>query len=81
MPAISCSSEALVEAAKCLDSCLPVGLRDAVLIYVLAVNAGVSTFPADLINSANQIDCCVPRGVRQAVIASLLCSIAQKAGA
>jgi hypothetical protein len=48
---------------------------------VLAVNAGVSTFPADLINSANQIDCCVPRGVRQAVIASLLCSIAQKAGA
>jgi hypothetical protein len=78
---IVCSSEALVEAAKCLDSCLPVGLRDAVLIYVLAVNAGVSTSPADLINAANQIDCCVPRGVRQAVIASLLCSIAQKSGA
>jgi hypothetical protein len=79
--AIACDSASLLEASKCLDSCLPVGLRDAVLIYVLAVNAGVSTFPADLINSANQIDCCVPRGVRQAVIASLLCSIAQKAGA
>jgi predicted amino acid dehydrogenase len=81
MPAISCSSEALVEAAKCLDSCLPVGLRDAVLIYVLAMNAGVSTDPQSLINAANQIDCGVPKGLRDAVIMSLLCSMAAKAGA
>jgi hypothetical protein len=78
---IACDSASLLNAAKCLDSCLPAGLRDAVLIYVLAVNAGVSTDPKSLINAANQIDCCVPRGVRQAVIASLLCSIAQKSGA
>jgi hypothetical protein len=78
---IACSSEALVEAAKCLDSCLPVGLRDAVLIYVLAVNAGVSTEPQSLINAANEIDCCTPKGMRDAIISQLLCSLAAKAGA
>jgi hypothetical protein len=56
-------------------------MRDAVLIYVLAVNAGASTVPADLINAANQIDCGVPKGLRDAVIMSLLCSMAVKAGA
>jgi hypothetical protein len=71
---IACTSEALVEASKCIDSCVPAGMRDAVLIYVLAVNAGVSTAPADLINGALQIDCCVPVGLRQAIIAQLLCA-------
>ena len=81
MAAIACDSASLLNAATCLDSCLPVGVRDAVLIYVLAVNAGVSTAPADLINAANQIDCCVPKGLRDAVIAQLLCANAAKAGA
>jgi hypothetical protein len=79
--AIACNSASLLESAKCLDSCLPVGMRDAVLIYVLAVNAGVSTDPQSLLNGALQIDCCVPVGMRQAIIAQLLCAIAAKAGA
>lgn len=78
---IACDSASLINAAECIDSCIPVGMRDSILIYLLAVNAGVSTFPADLINSANLIDCCVPKGVRDAVIAQLLCAIAAKAGA
>jgi hypothetical protein len=81
MAAIACDSASLLNAATCLDSCIPQGMKDAVLIYVLAVNAGVSTAPADLINAANQIDCCVPKGLRDAVIAQLLCANAAKAGA
>ena len=78
---LACDSASLISAANQIDCCVPAGVRDAVLIYVLAVNAGVSTDPQNLINAANQIDCCVPQGLRQAVIASLLCSIAAKAGA
>lgn len=76
MPTISCDSPALVAAASCIDCTIPVGMRDAVLIYLLAVNAGVSTDPQTLIANAQQIDCCVPKGMRDAIIAQLLCSIA-----
>jgi hypothetical protein len=79
--AIACDTNSLVQAATCIDCNIPVGMRDAVLIYVLATKAGVSTKPQDLIDAARQIDCCVPVGMRQAIIARLLCTLADQGGA
>jgi predicted amino acid dehydrogenase len=74
--AADCTPATLINAATCIDKCIPDGMKDAILIYVLATNAGVSTDPQSLIDGARQIDCCVPKGMRQAVIASLLCKLA-----
>lgn len=78
--AISCEPSALLEAAKCIDCTIPEGMKDAVLIYILSVGAGVSSNPQALIDGARQIDCCVPKGLRAAIIAQLLCTLAAKAG-
>lgn len=75
---ISCDSSDLLNASRCIDTCVPDGAKDAVLIYILATMAGVSTDPADLINASRQIDCCVPKGMRQAIIAQLLCALANR---
>jgi hypothetical protein len=78
---IACDSASLLKASSCIDSCIPQGMKDAVLIYILATNAGVSTDPKSLMDGARQIDCCVPKGMRDAIIAQLLCTLAAKAGA
>lgn len=78
---IACDSASLLTASNCLISCIPDGAKDAVLIYLLATQAGVSTDPNTLIANSRQIDCCVPKGLRDAIIAQLLCTIATKAGA
>lgn len=63
--------------ARCVDSCIPPGMRNAVLIYLLAVAAGLD--PTDtntLMNNAKCIDSCIPDGMKPAVIAKLLCDMA-----
>ena len=54
---------------------------DAVMIYLLAQIAGVSTDPTSLMDNAKCIDAVIPKGMRDAVIVSLLCSIANADGA
>jgi hypothetical protein len=78
---LSCESNALVQAATCLDCTIPEAMKDAVLIYILSANAGVSSDPQSLIDGARQIDCCVPKGMRPAIITQLLCTLAAKARA
>lgn len=63
--------------ARCVDTCIPPGMRNAVLIYLLAVAAGLD--PTDtntLMNNAKCIDSCIPDGMKPAVIAKLLCDMA-----
>lgn len=67
----------VINNARCVDSCIPPGMRNAVLIYLLAVAAGID--PTDtntLVNNARCIDSCIPDGAKPAVIAKLLCDIA-----
>lgn len=63
----------LLDQAKCINSCIPQGMQLAVLIYLLALSAGVD--PTDtnaLINNARCIDSCIPDGAKAAVITKLL---------
>lgn len=67
---------ALIANSRCVDSCIPDGMKPAVLIYLLAVAAGVD--PSDtnaLINAARCIDSCIPDGAKASVIAKLLCDL------
>jgi hypothetical protein len=80
MPAIACDATSLLDASKCLDQ-IPPGRMDAVMIYLLAQIAGVSTDPTSLMDNAKCIDAVIPKGMRDAVIVSLLCSIANADGA
>lgn len=67
----------VMENARCVDKCIPPGMRLSVLIYLLAVAANID--PTDtntLLNNAKCIDKCIPPGAMPAVIAKLLCDIA-----
>lgn len=67
----------VINNARCVDSCVPPGMRNAVLIYLLAVAAGIDpTDTKTLLNNARCIDLCIPDGAKPAVIAKLLCDIA-----
>ena len=67
----------LIAQSRCIDSCIPDGMKPAVLIYLLAVAAGID--PKDtnaLIKAAHCIDSCIPEGAMASVIAKLLKNIA-----
>lgn len=54
--------------SRCFD-CIPVGLRDAVIIYLLNQLANMAT-PQQLVDAARCYDC-IPVGLRSAVITYL----------
>lgn len=78
--ALDCSPAALVEASKCIDDCIPEGMRSAVMIYLLATIAKVDPDPKALMDGAKCLDSCIPKGMMPAVIASVLCTIANQSG-
>lgn len=71
----------LAEASKCIDLCIPDGQKLAVIIYLLAVQAGVSADPSTLVANAACIDNCIPDGFKPAVIIDLLNTIAANGAA
>lgn len=55
--------------ARCIDSCIPDGMKTAVLIYLLAKSAGVDVTDTNaLINNARCLDSCIPDGAKASVI-------------
>ena len=71
----NCDPAALAEQAKCIDQCIPAGMRMSVLILLAAQIAGVSTDPATLAENAKCIDHCIPEGEKLAVLISLTCQL------
>jgi hypothetical protein len=72
---MACDTATLIQNARCIDSCIPDGLKPAVLIYLAAVAAGVD--PTDtnaLMRNARCIDSCIPDGAKLGVLVNLLCS-------
>lgn len=62
-------TNAVIASARCIDSCIPDGMKPAVLIYLLAVQAGVD--PTDtnaLIQNSRCLDSCIPDGAKASVI-------------
>lgn len=76
--AIDCSTDAVMDAAKCFDKCIPPGMQAAVQTYLLAVIAGGSTDPAVLMDQAKCFDKCIPKGMHLAIQDMLLCNIVNK---
>lgn len=58
------TTQELATNSRCYD-CIPVGMRDAVLIYLLGVIAGVTDIPTLMANAACYD--CIPVGIRKSV--------------
>ena len=69
MPSISTNQ--LIDQAKCIDTCIPDGMKLSVLIVLAAQAAGISTDPGTLINLATCVDCQISSGIRMSVIIAL----------
>lgn len=72
---MACDAQSLATDAACIQTCIPEGMRMAVLIYLAAQVAGVDPTAQSLVNSATCIQTCVPPGMRLAVLVSLACQI------
>lgn len=81
-PTISCDPNDLMAAAKCFK-CIPGGMQNEVIIYLLAniLNAetGASMEPSYLMEKAKCFKC-IPAGMQAEVETYLLCQIAQSVG-
>lgn len=71
---VSCEPADLMEAAKCLDQCIPPGMQTAIQTYLLAVIAGVDPNPTTLIDAAKCMRC-IPPAMQIEVQNYLLCAI------
>ena len=78
---IACDSTSLLAASECLDQVIPAGRMPAVIVYLLATIAGVSTDPESLLAASKCIDKVIPAGAMPAVQTYLLCAIAAADGA
>lgn len=80
--AISCDTNDLMAAAKCYK-CIPTGMQNEVIIYLLAeilkAENGAAVDPATLEQAARCYKC-IPAGMQAEVQTYLLCQIAQAAG-
>ncbi len=74
--AVDCSTDSLVDGAKCFLECIPPGGQLAVQTYLLALLAGGSMDPTVLMNNARCFEACIPPGNQLAVQNYLLCQIA-----
>lgn len=62
----------LMDQAKCLNSCIPDGMKPAIIIYLLARLANVNTADTKtLMANARCIDCEIPDGMKASVIVYL----------
>jgi hypothetical protein len=75
------STDSLVQSATCLNSCIPDGAKMAVLIYLFAKIAGVSTTNTDaLVQAAACLNNCIPPGMQLAVLVYLATQIVSGGG-
>lgn len=73
--AISCDDpNALMEAAKCLDRCVPPGMHPAIQTYLLQQIAG-NTMTIDQLLAEAKCYTCIPAGMQREVQLMLLCEI------
>jgi hypothetical protein len=75
MAAVACDSNSLIDAAKCFQQCIPLGMQAAVQTMLLAQIAGDTRSPSDLANAARCFFDCIPPGEQMAVQNYLLCAI------
>ncbi len=73
-------TDTLINDARCVDSCVPYGMRMAVLISLFAHIAGVPTDTDSLINGAKCVQDCIPDGMKLSVLISLADQINQGGG-
>ncbi len=66
----------LADEARCIESCIPIGMQLPVLIYLFAQIAGASTDPATLMANAKCYETCIPPGMQLPVLISLLDTVA-----
>ena len=76
MATVSCDPNSLVQAAACFK-CIPAGMQNEVITYLLAVIAGGSLDPNTLMLEASCMKC-IPRGMQAEVQTYLLCQIVNK---
>lgn len=72
---ISCEPADLIDAAKCMDRCVPPGLQLAIQTMLLANIAQDTRSPQELANAARCFFSCIPPGEQLAVQNMLLCAI------
>lgn len=70
----------LMEDARCIDICIPDGMKLAVLIKVFAENAGMSADPATLMAESRCIANCIPAGMQLSVLVYLANQILENGG-
>lgn len=75
-----CLPADLISEAICLDSCVPRGFQNAIIISLLCQMAETSCDSADLIENAKCVFQCVPRGMEQSIMIYLLCQLVNGGG-
>lgn len=76
--ATSCEPSDLIEASKCIDKCIPDGMKLAVIVYLLNELQDTPLTVDQLIDLSNPIKCCVPQGMMDAVMVGLMCRYLQE---
>lgn len=64
-----------MEAAKCLNSCVPPGMHAAIQTYLLQQIAGNTMTTDELMQAADCFNKCIPKGMQASVQNYLLCQI------
>lgn len=76
----NCDPTVLLEAARCIEACLPPGNYSAVEVYLWCQTAAMANCdPQVLLEAAKCIEGCTLEGQRQAIIVYLLAKIAGEA--
>lgn len=77
--AVTTDASALANAARCYSNCIPPGQELAVLVYILAQQAGLGDVdPKELANRAKCYESCLSSGMAWAVVIYLLVQIANE---
>lgn len=77
--AVNCDPNSLAQASACMK-CIPPGMQNEVIIYLLNVISGLNLTPQQLMANAACLKC-IPQGMQSEVQTYLLCQIATAAGA
>jgi hypothetical protein len=75
MATISCDPGDLMEAAKCLDKCIPRGMHPYIQIYLLQQIAESTLTVDELLNAAKCFQKCIPPEMMDQVHIYLMCQI------
>jgi len=76
---MAATPQEIATGAACIDACIPPGMQQSALIYVLLQIQGGTLTTQQLIDGAACIDACIPAGSRSSVAIYLLAQIASGA--